>query len=104
MYDRETVEMALYALSEGAGHAEAAELCGATPDSVRRWALHGPPHKRRGRLKNEFFHYRDWRGVSLAEFCERPDAYLAHYREGRIKRSLGWLSPDEYRRSEGWAA
>ena len=57
-----------------------------------------------GRLKNEFFHYRDWRGVSLAEFCERLDAYLAYYREGRIKRSLGWLSPDEYRRSEGWAA
>lgn len=57
-----------------------------------------------GRLKNEFFHYRDWEGVSLAEFSERLDAYLRYYCSGRIKRSLGWLSPDEYRRSEGWAA
>ena len=56
-----------------------------------------------GRLKNEFFHYRDWEGVTLAEFSERLDAYLRYYRAGRIKRSLGWLSPDEYRRSEGWA-
>lgn len=56
-----------------------------------------------GRLKNEFFHYRDWEGVSLAEFSERLDAYLRYYCSGRIKRSLGWLSPDEYRRSEGWS-
>ena len=55
-------------------------------------------------LKNEFFHYRDWEGVSLAEFSERLDAYLRYYCSGRIKRSLGWLEPDEYRRSEGWAA
>lgn len=47
-----------------------------------------------GRLKNEFFHYRDWEGVSLAEFSERLDAYLRYYCSGRIKRSLGWLSPD----------
>ena len=44
------------------------------------------------RLKNEFFHYRDWEGVSLAEFSERLDAYLRYYCSGRIKRSLGWLA------------
>ena len=25
----------------------------------------------------------------------RPEAYLVYYREGRIKKSLGWLSPME---------
>ena len=56
-----------------------------------------------GRLKNEFFHYRDWRGVGPGEFAESLDGYLRYYCEGRIKRSLGWLSPDEYRRKLGYA-
>ena len=56
-----------------------------------------------GRLKNEFFYHRDWRGLGAGEFMAALDGYMAYYREGRIKRSLGWLSPDEYRRSEGWA-
>ena len=57
-----------------------------------------------GRLKNEFFHHRDWRGVTAGEFMARLDAYMEYYCEGRIKRSLGWLSPNEYRRSLGYAA
>ena len=57
-----------------------------------------------GRLKNEFFHYRDWRGVTAGEFMERLDAYLRYYCEGRPKQSLGWMSPNEYRRSLGLAA
>lgn len=56
-----------------------------------------------GRLKNEFFYYRDWKGVGVAKFVERFDGYMRYYREGRIKKSLGWLSPDEYRRSLGYA-
>lgn len=56
-----------------------------------------------GRLKNEFFHCRDWEGVPVAEFGRRLDAYLRYYCSGRIKRSLGWLSPDEYRASLGYA-
>lgn len=51
-----------------------------------------------GRLKNEFFHYRDWEGVTAEEFMGRLEAYLVYYREERIKKSLGWLSPMEYRR------
>ena len=47
-----------------------------------------------GRLKNEFFHYRDWEGVTAEEFMGRLEAYLVYYREGRIKKSLGWLQPD----------
>lgn len=51
-----------------------------------------------GRLKNEFFRYRDWEGVTAEEFMGRLEAYLVYYRDGRIKKSLGWLSPMEYRR------
>lgn len=29
--------------------------------------------------------------------------YLVYYRDGRIKKSLGWLSPMEYRRKLGYA-
>lgn len=56
-----------------------------------------------GRLKNEFFHWRDWRGVPAGEFMARLEAYLVYYCEGRIKESLGWLSPAEYRRGLGYA-
>ena len=56
-----------------------------------------------GRLKNEFFHWRDWRGVPAGEFMARLEAYLVYYCEGRIKESLGWLSPAEYRRRLGYA-
>lgn len=55
------------------------------------------------RLKNEFFHYRDWEGVTAEEFMGRLEAYLVYYREERIKKSLGWLSPMEYRRKLGYA-
>ena len=57
-----------------------------------------------GRLKNEFFHRRDWAGVGPDEFMARLDAYLRCYCEGRIKRSLGWLSPNEHRRKLGYTA
>lgn len=56
-----------------------------------------------GRLKNEFFRYRDWEGVTAEEFMGRLEAYLVYYREERIKKSLGWLSPMEYRRKLGYA-
>ena len=57
-----------------------------------------------GRLENELFYDRDRRGVGFGEFAERLDAYLRYYCEGRIKESLGWLSPDEYRRKLGHAS
>ncbi len=56
-----------------------------------------------GRLKTEFFYGRDWRGVSAKEFAERLDAYLLYFRDDRIKQSLGWLSPREYRKALGYA-
>lgn len=57
-----------------------------------------------GRLKNEFFTYRDWSGVSFEEFKRQLSDYIAYYNESRPKRVLGWKSPNEYRRSLGYAA
>ncbi len=45
----------------------------------------------------------DWEGVTAEEFMGRLEAYLVYYREERIKKSLGWLSPMEYRRKLGYA-
>lgn len=52
-----------------------------------------------GRLKNEMFYNRDWRGVSIPEFITTLNEYLVWYNEKRIKVSLGNMSPVEYRRS-----
>ena len=38
-----------------------------------------------------------------AQALSRLEAYLVYYREERIKKSLGWLSPMEYRRKLGYA-
>lgn len=57
-----------------------------------------------GNLKMEFFHGRDWRGVSLDEFMGRLDAYLRWYRDHRIKHRLNGMSPAEWRRSLGLTA
>ena len=57
-----------------------------------------------GRLKNEFFYGRGWQGVSLQEFSMMLDAYPVYYNEGRVRESLGWPSPMQFRRSLGLAA
>ena len=57
-----------------------------------------------GRIKNEFFHGRDWMGVSLENFMKELDEYLHWYNEDRIKESLGFMSPAEYRASLGIVA
>ena len=57
-----------------------------------------------GRLKNEFFYYRSWEGVTFEEFVAELGAYIEYYNEGRIKQSLGWKSPMQYRRELGLAA
>ena len=57
-----------------------------------------------GRLKNEMFYNRDWTGVSIQEFIDILNEYLAWYNEKRIKISLGNMSPLEYRMSLGLAA
>jgi len=57
-----------------------------------------------GRLKNEFFYCRPWRGVTIEVFIRDLDAYINWYNEKRIKTSLGGMSPLEYRRSLGLVA
>lgn len=57
-----------------------------------------------GRMKNEFFYPRDWRTVTLGQFMEALNSYLRWYNDKRIKKSLGGLSPMEYRSSLGLAA
>lgn len=50
------------------------------------------------------FHGRDWKGVAFEEFSSLVDSYIRECNETRIKQSLGWMSPNEYRRSKGIAA
>lgn len=50
-----------------------------------------------GRLKIEFFYGRNWQGVTIEAFIDQLDRYIHWYNEERIKQSLGWLSPFEYR-------
>ncbi|NHM15813.1 IS3 family transposase [Eggerthellaceae bacterium zg-887] len=57
-----------------------------------------------GRLKNEFFYDRDWDGVSIDEFISLLDDYMRYYRDDRIKESLDWKSPMQYRKSLGMVA
>ena len=57
-----------------------------------------------GRLKNELFYPRDWKGTTIEQFIEVVDSYIRWYNEKRIKISLGALSPIEYRVSLGLAA
>lgn len=55
-----------------------------------------------GRLKNEMFYGRSWIGTSIDEFVSALDNYLHWYNEKRIKASLGYLSPLEYRMNKGY--
>ena len=52
-----------------------------------------------GRLKTEMFYARDWRSTTIEQFIEALDGYIRWYNEKRIKLSLGYLSPIEYRES-----
>jgi transposase InsO family protein len=57
-----------------------------------------------GRLKTEMFFTRDWLSTTIEEFVAALDAYIRWYNDARIKRSLGFRSPAEHRRSLGIAA
>ena len=54
-----------------------------------------------GRLKTEMFYPRDWRSTTIEQFIHELDSYIRWYNEKRIKLSLGYLSPIEYRESLG---
>ena len=54
-----------------------------------------------GRLKNEMFYGHSWKDISVESFIEAVNMYIRWYNEARIKESLGWMSPMQYRRSLG---
>ena len=54
-----------------------------------------------GRLKNEFYYDRDWNNTPVNEFTEQLNAYIIWYNSKRIKKSLGYKSPIDYRKSLG---
>ena len=51
MFDRDDVELALGALAQGWSTRDAAELVGASRETVRRWALGRVPHGRAARRR-----------------------------------------------------
>lgn len=57
-----------------------------------------------GRLKNEFFYYRDWEDVTFEDFGKMLSEYIGYYNGKRKKKSLGWMSPISYRQASGYAA
>ena len=54
-----------------------------------------------GRLKNEMFYGRSWIDVSIGDFIDEINSYINWYNTKRIKHSLGYMSPKEYRHSLG---
>lgn len=58
-----------------------------------------------GRLKNEFFYNRSWTNISTEDFIKRLNDYIIWYNtkriKERIKESLGYMSPIDYRKSLG---
>ena len=70
---------------------------GCSPDDSRTGGFFGT-------MRNETFHGRDWAGVTLDELVKRIDAYMERHNTARVKRSLGSMSPLQYRRSLGLAA
>ncbi len=57
-----------------------------------------------GRLKNELFYPRNWQSSTIEQFIEALDSYIRWYNEKRVKISLGYRSPVEYRESLGFSA
>lgn len=82
------------AICEARGLTRSMSRKATSPDNARMEGFFGT-------LKNEFFHFRDWEGVSLAEFCELLDGWLRYYNDERPKASLGWMSPRGFRESRG---
>jgi len=85
------------AICNGAGITRSMSKKGCSPDNSACEGFFG-------RLKNEFFYYRNWSGIDYEAFALMLDGFIVYYNEGRIKESLGWMSPAQYRKSLGLAA
>ena len=70
---------------------------GCSPDNSRMEAFFGT-------MKTDMFRGRGWAGVTLDELGRRINANIERHNATGIKRSLGSMSPLQYRRSLGLAA
>ena len=52
-----------------------------------------------GRLKNEFFYNRTWTNTTTDDFITQLNDYIIWYNTKRIKESLGYKSPIDYRKT-----
>lgn len=57
-----------------------------------------------GRMKTESVHPGRWEERTRDEVPVLIDDCIRWYNHGRIKRSLGWMSPVQYRQNQGMAA
>ena len=57
-----------------------------------------------GRVKTESVHPGHWEERTSDEVLVPVDEYLRWYNHEPIKRSLSWMSPVQYRQSQGMAA
>lgn len=56
-----------------------------------------------GPLKQELSYAADWEGASRDDFMRELDGWMRRFREGRISRALGRLTPDGHRAATGYA-
>lgn len=84
-------------IMDNAGLVRSMSKRGCTPDNAACEGLFG-------RVKNEFFYGRDWSEVTVEEFIDQLSDYLRWYNEVRIKESLNWMSPMQYRQNLGLVA
>ena len=83
---------------EAVGHQEHAAVGGdALTDNARAEGFFGT-------LKCDFFEGRDWTGVPFDEFSRLLGEYIEWYRDGKLKKDLGWKTIREYREERGHAA
>lgn len=84
-------------ICEGAGIVRSMSAKGCSPDNSAMEGFFG-------RMKNEMFYDRDWRDFTMEEFMEEVADYIDWYNTRRRKRSLGGVSPLEFRKSLGLTA
>ena len=49
-----------------------------------------------GTIKNEFFYPNDWKYTTCDDFIIELEKYLIRFKNKRIKKRLGYLSPKEF--------
>lgn len=70
----------------------------------RGWADLASPEGFFGRMKTESVYPERWEERTRDEVLVLIDDYIRWYNHERIKQSLGWMSPVQYRQSQGMAA